>query len=274
MNIKQVIKQIIPPLFYEIYKKYKNGFKSAYIWEGIYQQYKDVPTVGNNYFEKNLAKETLAHTKSLLKSLKRNKYIPYHINVENTFLPLVSTLILEEKKKIGIIDFGGGTGIGFISLISCIENIENIDALDYYVIETPAMCKEGSRLFKDDKRIRFLDDFPDKLLKIDMIFINSALQYFENYSDTLQRLSAYNPQYFLFVKFSAGEIPTYATCQKNLSRTTGAYWFLNIEEITTLMSSLGYSLIYKSSLERTYNQDNFPFEYRLKRACNLLFIRN
>ena len=134
------------------------------------------------------------------------------------------------------------------------------------------MCELGAELFRDDKRIQFLTEFPAKV-DVDIVFVNSALQYFENYMETLQKLSSYNAPYILLVKLSAGEILTYATEQRNLKVTTSRYWFFNVNEIITCMLSAGYSLKYTSALNSVLNQDNFPVEYRINRTCNLLFSK-
>jgi putative methyltransferase (TIGR04325 family) len=270
MNVKNAIKQLIPPFLTTIYRNYKNGFTGFYIWKGVYKKYQDVPQAGNSYYAENLARETAEYTKSLLNSLRTQRSLPYHINDENTYLPVVAAMILDKKKKVSVLDLGGGMGVGFISLLSCIGEVK---PLEYLIIETPAMSKLGEELFRGDTRIRFLTEFPPSLADLDIVYINSALQYFETYRETLKKLSAYGPEYFLFVKFSAGEIPTYATSQKNLRGTTSAYWFFNVEEIIQCMLSLGYALKYKSVLGRVYDQSNFSPEYRLNQACNLLFSK-
>jgi putative methyltransferase (TIGR04325 family) len=269
MNLTKTIKQFIPPILIDLYRNYTNGFNGGQFWKGIYARYQDVPTQGESYFSKTLAREAYDATKILLQSSKRNPTgIPFHVAEENTYLPLlVSVVAVERKNDITILDLGGGTGVGFISTVSCLPGDIG---LSYYVIETPAMCEQGTELFKDDNRIRFLPDFPDKL-HVDIVFVNSALQYFENYREVLTRLCSYAPEYILLVKFSAGPFNTFATLQQNLNGTTSPYWFLGLSEINELFLSLGYSLIYKSALARHYNQDNFPETHRMGQACNLLF---
>jgi hypothetical protein len=78
----------------------------------------------------------------------------------------------------------------------------------------------------------------------------------------------------LFAKLSAGHIPTYVSIQSNLKGTKSPYWFFDVEEIIMQMTTLGFKLIYKSSLDRVYDQDNFEEKYRLGKACNLLFSRS
>ena len=106
---------------------------------------------------------------------------------------------------------------------------------------------------------------------MDIVYTCSAMQYVEDYADLLKALCAYRPKYFLFVKLSAGDIPTYATAQKNVPGTVIPYLFLNVEEVIRIMKGNGYGLIYRCLLDREYDQGNFPPEYRLGRACNLLF---
>jgi hypothetical protein len=56
-------------------------------------------------------------------------------------------------------------------------------------------------------------------------------------------------------------------------------WFLNFQEFVQEVSSLGYKLIYKSlfqptihGVEQSLPMQNFDERYRLKHACNLLFV--
>jgi putative methyltransferase (TIGR04325 family) len=267
MNLAKTIKQFAPPILIDIYRNYKHGFK-RYFWQGIYNRYQDVPTRGDSYFSKTLAQETSDATLALVQSSKNQTGIPFHVSEENTYLPLLFSVAARgSKDHLTILDLGGGTGVGFVSTVSCLPANPR---LSYYVIETPAMCEQGAALFKDDARIKFLSDFPETLA-VNIVFINSALQYFEHYREVLKKLCSYAPEYILLVKFSAGEFNTYASLQQNLNGTTSRYWFFGLTEITELFSSFGYSLMYKSALAREYNQDNFPETHRMGQACNLLF---
>ena len=271
MNLRKALRKMVPPLVETIYHNMKNGLPGFYIWKGVYKDFRSVPVSGNSYFDQEMAKETASYTGNLLNGFRNQNRIPYYLNEENILLPMVSAFIMKKEKSLSVLDLGGGMGIGYISLLGCIENLAQ---LRYLVIETPGMCAGGRQLFRDDKRIQFMSDFPDELPPIDIVFVNSALQYFENYFEVLTKLSGYNPEYFLFVKFSAGNVPTFVSAQRNLQGTNSAYWFLNIKEIIEKMTSLGYSLEYKSALSRIYDQDNFPKTYRLGQMCNLLFARS
>lgn len=261
------LKEFVPPLISTLYRNYRNGLLGLYIWQGVYDRFDMVPTVKEGYHGDDLARETERSTQAMLDQLKAGEGIPYSIAEENILLPLVSVMLKKGSTKLTVLDLGGGMGSGFLSLLHCGYEGE----IAYHVVETPAMCAGGSRLFKDDNRIKFWDHLPDELPEVDIVFVDSALQYFEQYRETLDRLAAYKPEYFLFVKLSAGNIPTYASLQRNLGGSGSAYWFFNVQEIIGHMRAKGYGLVYKSTLGREYNQDNFPEQYRLRRTCNLLF---
>lgn len=265
--IKNLLKRWAPPILADWYLALKQGMPfRRYIWEGVYQNYCDVPVAGDGYEGDRLTQETLVYTRSLLAPSYRHLFIPIEVVGQHVFLPmLVSTLNLD---SVSILDFGGGMGVDYIHLISSIPN--NI-LINYHIVENSSVCEAGARLFENDPKIHFYPSVPTDLTTVDIVYICTALQYVEDYDSLLKRLSNYRPKYFLFVKLAAGDNPTYASIQRNLPGTKVGHWFLNVQEIVSLMSGNGYSLIYKSALEREYDQGNFPAEYRVKRHCNLLF---
>ena len=109
--------------------------------------------------------------------------------------------------------------------------------------------------------------------------ICSALQYVENWRALIGKLADCQPEYFMFDALSAGDIPTYATAQ-NYYESKIPYWFFNIDDMITAMSSVNFKLLFRSARistvlgqEQELPQSNFPEEYRLGNPCNLLFCR-
>lgn len=248
-------------------------YQNKYYWSGIYQNFEDVPSKGSGYFgrfEAKLTNETKRYTKYLIDSLRAEKHLPYVLPEEDTFLPLICSIIIPEG-KLNVLELGGGMGVGFISMRACLGN--DID-LKYHIVETPACCKEGRELFEGENTIKFYSDFPNDLKAVDVVFVKSALQYFKDYKETIRRLISYNPKYVLFIKLAAGENHPYVSSQQNVPGAITPFGFLNVAEVISTMSTLGYSLAFKGVLDRTYNQDNFEPEYRVKKNCNLLFKRN
>jgi putative methyltransferase (TIGR04325 family) len=268
MNIARVLKRITPPILFDIFRR----SAPAELWAGIYSRYADVPVAGPGFDGEVWINQTKAYTKRMLAASESYGSIPFEVTGEHMLLPLVAALVCEQSGgRVGILDFGGGLGVGYVYLLS---SLVNCGSIDYHVVERERVCEEGARLFEHDKRIRFHPRLPAELGQIDILYISSALQYVEDYPALLKALTAFRAKYFLFVKLSAGDFPTYATAQKNVSGTTLPYWFINVGEIIELMAAEGYSLKYKSALERQYDQSNFPDAHRLGRTCNLLFLRD
>lgn len=265
MKTKRLLKRLSPS---NILRLLTRKPTSTQAWNGVYNTFNEVPSSGDGYFSRFLAEETYRATERLLAAHLRHPVLPSHINEENTLLPLLLSLLLEKKESVSVLDLGGGMGVGYISLVSCLGETCPVD---YYVLETPSMKEGGNILHKGNERVHFLDSIPAELPTIDVLFVNSALQYFEDYAEILRKVTRFSPRYCLFVKLSAGSIPTFASLQTNLTGTSLPYWFINIDEFLTLMTSLGYRLMYRSVLSRVYDQSNFQEKHRVHQACNLLF---
>jgi putative methyltransferase (TIGR04325 family) len=270
MRLKRIGMRILPPIFIDWYRALKYGKPyQGYIWQGIYKKYDDVPVRGSGYEGRRLLHETFVHTESVRKASLQDRFFPIAVMGQHVFLPMLVSII--DRDPVTILDFGGGLGIDFIHLVSSVSGAKHIE---YHVVEGRSMCELGSNLFFDEPRVHFHTGLPTDLKKVDIIYICTALQYLKDYAGILADLSRYEPEYFLFVKLAAGEIPTYVTSQRNLPDTVVAHWFVNVVELESLMSTNGYTLIFKSVLEREYDQENFPAAYRLPRHCNLLFRRS
>ena len=140
------------------------------------------------------------------------------------------------------------------------------------VVDTGKTCEIGLSLFEGEERIHFHSELPS-LSEVDLVFLNSPLQYIPDWAELLSKLVSYRPKYFLMVRLDAGEIPTHARGQRSIKGSTIPYWCLNIQTVLKTMSELRYSLLFKSSGPTTYDENNLPQNYRLGHYCNLLFCQ-
>ncbi len=272
MSIRQFIGRLTPPIILDTLRRTRNSGQAENLWQGIYRDFREVPASGRQFDGDIWIQKTRAYTEATLAVAKKQGTIPTQVTGEHMLLPLLAALVCKESNgEISVLDFGGGMGIAYSQLASSLVNCRSIT---YHVVEREAVCEAGARLFENDKNINFLPQIPSVSPKLDIVYMSSALQYVEDYQGLLKKLTKLGSRYFFFVKLSAGDFPTYATAQQNVPGTTLPYWFINAGEIIEIMAASGYSLIYKSALEQEYDQDNFPDEYRLGRACNLLFSRN
>jgi putative methyltransferase (TIGR04325 family) len=241
-----------------------------YIWEGIYRNLQDVPTAGKGHDGDWWVNATIANTQNAIAASSLSPTVPKHIVDEHILLPMLASIVCESKDEISILDFGGGMGIAYVHLLSSMMRAVHIN---YHIVEVERICREGLKLFGPNDSIDFNTSLPNKHWELDIIYIDSVLQYIDDYPGFIKSICSYRPKYIMFVKLAAGDIPTYATAQKNIPGSTIACWFFNIKELIETICDQGYSLIFKSALARDYDQSNFPKQYRLGRMSNLLFSR-
>ncbi len=270
MNWKQAIRRIAPPLLVDLHAKIRHGAQMGHVWGGVYEHFRTVPTGGDGFRGSEWLRSLQVALEHQAAQCTADGTLSPSVAGENSMLPLLGSVVCHETKKVTVLDFGGGAGGTFLPFIS---GMADCRAVDYHVVEMPEICEIGRRFWSREARIHFHAELPSELPAVDIVYISSALQYVEDYRGLLRRLCEYRPRFFLFVKLSAGDIPTYATRQRNVKGSSIPYWFVNVGELIALMAEAGYGLRFKGVLEREYNQDNFPERYRLRRACNLLFAR-
>lgn len=272
-NIKSFVKRIAPRQLVNVYWAFKYGQtpRLEYFWEGIYGHPKDVPISGKGYESDAWLNLVRSNTERVLTESKKAGTVPEIVTGERSLLPLTASLLcqLNERERLTILDFGGGVGIDYVRMLSSILQC----SFDYHIVDTQKSCELGAELFKDDRRIHFHSSLPVEIGELDLVYMNSALEYVEDYKTVLETLCDYQPKCFLFVRFDAGEIPTHARGQKNIEGSTFSCWFFNIHEIINIMEGKGYSVIFKGAAEQIHEESNLPEKYRVRRACNLLFSR-
>lgn len=267
MNIKALIKQFTPLIFLHFYRRVRGN---RYIWNGIYDSYASVPSSGDG-FNSEYVRQELACANEILRAVKRDRAVPTKLSDENAFLPLLASIVRpRNSERLRIIDFGGALGFGYMQLLA---GAPSCSVVDYHVVELEWACLEGKRLFSGDGRIQFHRALPDRLSEVDIVYSCGALQYVEDYAELLRKLCSYRARYLFLSDVPTGTFSTFATAQQNIEGTIVATWFFNFGELVRLIEAERYSLVFKTAVVGSYNQDNFPPSYRLDagRYCALLF---
>lgn len=264
MNIKRLIKRIAPPILVDIY----GGRYLGYIWKGVYQHYQDVPVAGEGHDGDVWVSASRAYGERLLAASKEGP-IPVGGANNRALLPLLASVIYKNLGRVRILDFGGGMGVTYLHVIS---SLVECDSIEYHIVETKRTCEAGARLFENDGRVHFHTMLPD-VSEVDVVFTAGVLQYIEDYKGIINKLADYNPMYFFYNALQAGDIPTYATAQRNIKGSVIPCWFFKIDEILDVMATRKYALIFRSVSEQVHDQSNFPEEYRQERRCHLLFAK-
>ena len=246
------------------------------IWEGVYQSFDDVPVQGLGFDSETWIGNSLKKINKLSEDAATNVPLAPVSNYRESLLPLLSSLVYSECRKVRILDFGGGLGFTYFQTI---YGLPEHAGIEYHIVERESTCQTGRQFFGNTHdSLIFYSELPALEKSFDIVYSSSALQYIEDWKLLLSRLCVLSCQYLLLVDVPAGKIPTFVSAQ-NYYESKIPIRFFNIDEFLSQVSSYGYHLIFNSvyqpttlGIEQQYlPMQNFKPEYQLKQACNLLF---
>ena len=191
---------------------------------------------------------------------------------ERSLFPLIISLVGQNKSTIKILDIGGGVGIDYLTIL----NYCKISAkIQYFIVDIPEVGKKVETIFKNFPDITYLnwESYSENCANLDVILFNSSVQYFDDYKEKILDITKLDAEYIVFIRLAAGHFNSYLTKQVNIPGVETPYWFINIEELRTLLSNSGYKLLYQSRGDIEYYQGNFSESYRMGRTWNFVFAK-
>ena len=251
--------------------------KDFFIWEGIYDHFPE-DYIDRVFESERWVNSLRERSLRLLNEIEGGGTISAHTLVhEHPLPPVVALLAAWVDTPIRILDFGGGTGSSFVSLI---KSLPTSDLVEFHVLETPAVCQLGREVYKKFRNLHFHDELPRDIKKFDVVHAANSLHYVADWRMMLGQFACYEPRFIMLSGLNAGDIETFVSYQ-NYYGSKIPVWFWNVREIIGALENLDYNLIYKSLLETSYlgkvqppPMGNFPPQYQLKRKCNLIFLSN
>ena len=248
--------------------------KPFYIWEGIYPDFQSamLDAKGVGFSSDVYRNRSLAAANECLDALKSNSPIPTFHKQRSTYLPITVAMMLGGNKQVNILDFGGGLGIGYMTLSECLP--VELKRVSYTIVEVPEVTKIGTDLH-DGRSVIYTQNIPIGR-KFDLVHAASSFQYIENWKNLIRKFSNLNPEFILLSDVFAGSIKTYVTLQ-NYYESKIPHWFLDLTELLDTFDRFGFRLIMKSyatsrrlDKEDTLPMDNFPADMRLTQSLHLL----
>ena len=259
-NIKARIKQISPQILLDCMRKVKLLFKkSSYI--GTFTEFGDVKYEGvwedDHWLE--------------ISRLKLEN-LPDNIDgYRSVIFSIIDNMSIEETCK--VLDFGGGTGFIYHSIRSFFTNKENV----YWdIVDNERLISIGKKYSNKNPNIGFFISLPNINSHYDVVYMNTTLQYIENYQEVLLKLKKYEPKYFVFTRLLAGNIDTFITCQ-NINGKKIPCMFLNINELIFFMEKNNYKLFKRiPCIEESFAKSSFkkiPSGKQIKNSVNIIFCQ-
>ena len=249
--------------------------KPFFIWEGIYDSFQSAmkQMAGPGFRGETYKDRTYSAAQLCLAALRRGEPIPHFHKQRSTYLPIVVAMMLDMRQHIRVLDFGGGLGIGYMTLVESIG--EAVDRVGYTIVEIPEICELG-RMMLD---VQYLPSLPSTV-GCDLLHAASSIQYVEDWRDLVKTFSSLHAKYILLSDVFAGPINTFATLQ-NYYESKIPHWFLNQEELLEAFYKYGYRPTMKNyatsrrlQVEDILPMDNFPERFRLKQSLHLLLRRS
>ena len=246
--------------------------KPFHIWEGLYESFQSAAAeaIGAGFGGEIYLNRSLVAANECLAELNEGRPIPQFHKQRSTLLPLTVAMMLSNNERIRILDFGGGLGIGYMTLAECIS--DDLKRTDYTIVEGPEVCELGMDILEG---ITYLSTLPSSS-NFDLIHAASSLQYIEHWQVLIEKFASFNPNYILLSDVFAGDINSFVTLQ-NYYGSRIPHWFLNLKELIDAFDKQGYRLIMKSyvssrrlNIDDTLPMDNFPEIFRLPQSLHLL----
>ena len=240
------------------------------IWDGIFEDFDQTKGEGDVFQGSVWLEKQINHAQLAIDQTLSEETISKLAITAEYALPVIAAAIANPKKKLRILDFGGGLGSSFLPLKAMLPVNQ---PLDFFVVENETMCEEGKILFKNEEQLTFIDHLPAGK-EFDIIHAGSSFHYVDDWIGQLQQFVKMSPQYIIFADLPAGDIKTFVTIQNYYGRKVPVR-FWNIGEFIAAMENLGYELAMRSRNSSNYinSMDNFDPEHRLNYFSQLIFKR-
>lgn len=243
------------------------------IWDGIYKDFKEANNNNINisvevwdneiWMDKQIALQKQAIEKNNVKNiiselaLSRDYCLPFILSTMNG-------KVIEQR----ILDYGGGLASTYMPVKSMLPPEYKFK---FTILENEVICLKGNELFKNDKKIEFINHLPLNQ-SFDVIHLGSSMHYVEDWKKLIKDFFKLKPKYLIFADLPAGDIETFVTNQNfNQKKIPVRFW--NLQEFIKELEEIGFKLIIKSRYQSNYIEamKSFPKKYRLEYFSQLVF---
>ena len=257
---------------------FKNTMKSAKLDEEKKQRklyWMLDPEISDYPFSKEQTGRDIKEITKILSNDHPAAYERYQTSIE---LFYAYQKVLKNKKDIRVLDYGGYCGIDYASFKMSFP----LTNVEYTIKEIPQVIKQSEAFWNTlpEHKISFVENFTDKDKDSDILYIGSTLQYIidEDWEKKIKELTSLNAKCILISKtYFCSVLASHFTRQVNARSSENTYAMLyrvfNIDDIISLIESLGYQLLFNHKVPPRHKFDNMlelEIDYSLH---DLLFVK-
>jgi len=241
MQLKHIAKQFLPPILIDCWSQLRAGLNPVE-WEYLPRGWPDPanPRI-KGWDVESVARVQQAKWSQLLSTIK-NGGLPEDARVQHTLMAYayVLTLAARMKEKVSMLDWGGGLGFYGVLARALVPGI----TIDYYCLETPALCKAGREVLID---ATFYESEAECLQRhYDLVLASGALQCFRDWKQVAEWLVQACKSYLFITRMPiVQQVRSFVVLQRPYQLgydTEYPNWFLNRQEFMDFMKGLGVQL--------------------------------
>lgn len=245
------------------------------VWDGVFDSFSAAPAEGPGFDGPQWAERSAAAARDALSAQAAGEPLDFSLRQRNAILAPAVAVLLSQRPRLRVLDFGGGPGLGYAALCAAVPDAAT--QVDYVVVERPSICA-AARSLGERRGLAFRPDMPAGD-RFDIVHAASVMQYIDDWRDAIRRLAACGPAFLSFADIFAGSFQPYVTLQ-NYYGSRIRHWMLNLEAFIATVSQYGYRLVLRTpchvrvrGLDGPLPMQNFPAALRLAHTQHLLFAR-
>lgn len=272
--MSSMLKSLVPEHYRKAIVASRAALREKSFWSGVYESFSDVPAVGSGFEGAEWAEECAHGILEQVHGLETEPLTTSWRYHHHEILSVVIGAAYPTNQPLRLLDFGGGMAPDHIHLRACLAEPGRVE---HYVLESKGFIERASNVLSQvigEDSVKWVSNLGDVPKPLDIVHLNAVLQYIEDWKGLLRELSTFHARFLLFVRLPLGTFQTYASGQMNHPPSVIPCWFFNDPEFKCTVEGLGYNLKFQTIHDRTYNQSNFPPEWRCPRRCTLLFERS
>lgn len=207
-NAKVIIKLFIPPIFIKAKRWLINFINNDIVESTLDQQEMQDGEIWNSPEYAAYLRSKFNRLGALQEDQSSHEYTDLLV-----FLINILSASKSEEAKCNVLDWGGGAGFIFFYIH---QKLSRIDKVKWFVLKSLAPVEAGKN-FAHGKQlpIEYIEQLSSLPVDgLDILFINTSIQYLSNYQTVFNDLLSANPKYIVLTRLLCAKDKTIITRQK------------------------------------------------------------